>query len=68
MAHGIYSLVLEAQMTLQGVLSCTEVAKRVHRDKETVRKWCREGKLPAFKVGTEWLVKEQDLQAVESAK
>ena len=56
-------------MTLlgEGVLSCTEVAKRTGRDKETVRKWLREGKLPGFKVGTEWLVREEDLlQAVGS--
>ena len=55
-------------MTLQGVLSCTEVAKRTDRDKETIRKWCREGRLPAFKVGKEWLVKEEDLQLLAEGK
>ena len=49
-------------MTLEGLLSCTEIAKRTDRDKETIRKWCREGRLPsAFKIGNEWLVKEEDL-------
>ena len=56
-------------MTLLGerVFTSTEVAKMVDRDKETVRRWCREGRLPAFKIGAEWLVREEDLpQAVGS--
>jgi|TARA_Y100000294_G_scaffold154066_1_gene153509 excisionase family DNA binding protein len=49
-------------MTPQGVLSCTEIARRIGKDKETIRKWCREGKFPsAFKIGTEWLVDEKDI-------
>ena len=43
------------------LISCTDVAQRTGRDKETVRKWCREGSLPAFKVGSDWLVRLEDL-------
>ena len=50
------------------ILNLTEIARRENVDKETVRKWCRNGRLKAFKLGREWLVKEQDLQAVGSAK
>ena len=56
-------------MTLlsEGILSCTEVARRLDLDKATVRQWLREGKLPGFKVGTGWLIREEDLpQAVGS--
>ena len=45
----------------QELISCTDVARRTGRDKETVRKWCREGSLPGFKVGKDWLVREKDL-------
>ena len=54
-------------MVMQGVITCSEIAKRTELDKETIRRWCRNGRLPAFKVGNEWLVKEEDLaQAVEN--
>ena len=54
-------------MVTQGVLTCTEVALREAVDKETVRRWCRMGRLRAFKLGNEWLIREEDLpQAVES--
>ena len=46
---------------LKDLISCTDVAQRVGRDKATVREWCRDGSLPAFKVGKDWLVREEDL-------
>ena len=52
-------------MNMQDIVTCTEIAKRKDLDKETIRRWCREGRLPAFKVGKEWLVREADLQALE---
>ena len=53
---------------LKEFISCTDVAYRTGRDKETVRKWCREGRLPAFKVGKDWLVKEEDLNEYASSR
>jgi excisionase family DNA binding protein len=46
------------------MLTVPEVARRVGKDPETVRRWIRGGKLPARKVGTQHVVEEEDLAAV----
>jgi len=43
------------------VLSVLEVAARLHRDPETIRRWIRSGRLPASKVGLLHMVDERDL-------
>jgi len=43
------------------VLTVLQVAERLGRDPETVRRWIRSGKLPARKVGLQHLVEEGDL-------
>jgi len=43
------------------VLTVHEVAARLNRDPETIRRWIRSGKLPARKVGLQHLVDEMDL-------
>jgi excisionase family DNA binding protein len=47
------------------MLTVPEAAKRVGRDPETVRRWIRSGKLPAKKVGTQHVIEELDLEALE---
>jgi excisionase family DNA binding protein len=42
-------------------LTVPEAARRVGRNPETIRRWIREGKLPARKVGTQHLIDEDDL-------
>jgi excisionase family DNA binding protein len=44
------------------MLTCSSIARSTGRDKETVRRWCRKGELPAFKLGHEWLIKPHDLE------
>ena len=46
------------------MLTVPEVARRVGRDPETVRRWIRSGRLQARKVGTQHIVDEADLVAV----
>ena len=53
---------------MEGVLTCSQVAQRTGYDKETVRRCCRDGVLPAFKLGVEWLVNEKDLPAAKSVQ
>ncbi len=51
------------------MLTVPEAARRIGRNPETVRRWIREGKLRATKVGTQHVIDEADLQAtVEDAE
>ena len=43
------------------MLTVPEAARLVRRNPETIRRWIRDGKLPATKVGTQYVVDEQDL-------
>ena len=47
------------------MLTVPEVARRLGRNPETVRRWIREGKLNASKVGTQHVVDERDLAQLE---
>ncbi len=46
------------------MLTVPEVARLMHRNPETIRRWIREGKLPASKVGTQHVINEHDLAIV----
>ena len=46
------------------MLTVPEVARRVGKHPETVRRWIREGKLPATKIGTQHVIDENDLALV----
>jgi excisionase family DNA binding protein len=48
-----------------GMLTVPEAARRVGRNPETVRRWIREGKLVARKVGTQHVIEEDALAAFE---
>lgn len=43
------------------MLTVPEAARRTGRNPETIRRWIREGKLPARKVGTQHVIEEVDL-------
>lgn len=43
------------------MLAVLEVANRLGRDPETIRRWIRSGKLRATKVGLQYFVAEDDL-------
>jgi excisionase family DNA binding protein len=46
-------------------LTVPEAARRVGKNPETVRRWIREGKLRARKVGTQHVIEEADLEQLE---
>jgi len=46
------------------MLTVPEVARRLNRDPETVRRWIRTGKLRAHRVGTQHIVDDEDLAAL----
>lgn len=50
------------------VLTVPEAARRTGRNPETIRRWIREGKLRARKVGTQHVIEEQDLEAMRASE
>jgi len=46
------------------MLTVPEVAARLGRDPETVRRWIRSGRLRARKVGTQHVVEAEDLESL----
>ena len=46
------------------MLTVPEAARRARRNPETIRRWIREGKLRATKVGTQHVLEERDLDAI----
>jgi len=48
-------------------LPLTEVARQLGRSLEQVRRYVREGKLPAQKLGMQWFVERRALEAFKSA-
>lgn len=47
------------------MLTVPQAARRLGRNPETVRRWIREGKLNAYKVGTQHVIDERDLEQLE---
>lgn len=45
-------------------LTVPEAARRTGKNPETIRRWIREGKLRARKVGTQHIIEEPDLAAM----
>lgn len=48
--------------------SAEKIAKFFGVAKKTAWHWCKEGKLPAFKIGKEWKVRVSDLQKLIDRK
>jgi excisionase family DNA binding protein len=46
------------------MITVPEAARRLRRNPETVRRWIREGKLPARKVGTQHVIEEADIEGL----
>lgn len=47
---------------LHDMLTVPEAARRAGRKPETIRRWIREGRLHAHKVGTQHVIEEEDLR------
>jgi excisionase family DNA binding protein len=46
------------------MITVPEAARRVGRNPETVRRWIREGRLKARKIGTQHVIEEDELAAM----
>lgn len=49
------------------MLTVLEVAARLHKDPETIRRWIRSGRLPAVKIGLQHMIEERDLPSARTA-
>jgi len=49
------------------MLTVIEVASRLHKDPETIRRWIRSGRLPASKIGLQHMIEERDLPSASTA-
>ena len=54
----------EDPVTRDEVLTVDEIAAYLKVGEATVRRWCREGTLPALKIGHQYRVRAADLQAL----
>lgn len=50
------------------MLTVPQAAQRTGRNPETIRRWIREGKLHASKIGTQHVIEERDLEVFERAE
>ena len=50
------------------ILHVTDITKFFGVSRQTVWDWCRTGKLPAFKIGKDWQVRQSDLQKMINQK
>ncbi len=50
------------------MLTVPEAARSTGRNPETIRRWIREGRLPARKVGTQHLIDEKDLALLDEGE
>lgn len=49
--------------TKSGLLTPEEAAARLKVSPETIKKWCRSGRLRGVKVSVLWRIREEDLEA-----
>lgn len=48
--------------SLPTVLTAGEVASYLRVSKTTICRWCKDGRLPAFRLGRSWRVQRRDLE------
>ena len=47
------------------LVTMAEIAERTGRPVRVLRLWARQGRIPAVKVGRDWLVNDRDLPLIE---
>jgi excisionase family DNA binding protein len=52
------------EMAVDTIYTLEEAAEKLKMSVRNVRQWVNDGKIKAFKLGREWRIHEEDLQAV----
>lgn len=50
------------------ILGVEELAKFFGMSEQTIWRWCKAGKIPAFKIGSQWKIRQSDLNRVINQK
>jgi excisionase family DNA binding protein len=50
------------------ILGAEELAKFFGVSDQTIWRWCKSGKIPAFKIGSQWKVRQSDLNRIINQK
>lgn len=67
MSHEGFSNPIGGTYMEERIYLVAEVADKLHVNAKTVRTWIQRGDLVAIRIGREWRIREQDLQAFISA-
>ena len=50
------------------IMKVEELAKFFGVSNQTIWRWCKAGKLPAFKIGSQWKIRQSDINKVINHK
>ena len=50
------------------IMNVEQIAKFFGVSDQTIWRWCKSGKLPAFKIGSQWKVRQSDISKIINQK
>jgi excisionase family DNA binding protein len=50
------------------ILNVEELSKFFGVSNQTIWRWCKHGKLPAFKIGSQWKIRQSDINKIINQK
>jgi excisionase family DNA binding protein len=50
------------------ILNVEEIGKFFGVSNQTIWRWCKSGKIPAFKIGSQWKIRQSDLNKIINQK
>lgn len=53
-----------SELSTHKMVTIRDASRRLNRCAEVVRRYVREGKLPAYKLGLMWYIRPEDLEAL----
>ncbi len=54
--------------TQDKILNVEELAQFFGVSNQTIWRWCKSGKLPAFKIGSQWKIRQSDINKIINQK